>query len=66
MSAWTCQIASFPNHDAWRVVDGKLLPRKLEKGTAAGLCAKRSWDGEGTWSADFELRTNPHFASALD
>ncbi len=21
MSAWTCQIASFPNHDAWRVVD---------------------------------------------
>ncbi|MDO5319511.1 MAG: alpha-L-rhamnosidase C-terminal domain-containing protein [bacterium] len=65
MSAWTCQIASFPNHDAWRVVDGKLLPRKLEKGTAAGLCAKRSWDGEGTWSADFELRTNPHFASAF-
>ena len=63
-SAWTCRLASFPNHDAWRVVDGRLLPRKLEKGTSAGLCATREWNGDGTWGMDFELRTNPPFPSA--
>ena len=65
MSVWTCQIASFPNHDAWRVVDGKLLPRTLERGTCAGLCEKATLAGDGTLSADFELRENPHHDSAF-
>ena len=63
-SAWTCRLASFPNHDAWRVVDGKLLPRKLEHGTEVGLCSGQTHAGNGTWSMDFELRTNPNFPSA--
>ena len=65
MSVWTCNLASFPNHDAWRVVEGKLLPRKLERGTSAGLCTKAELAGDGSWSADFELRANPHHDSAL-
>jgi len=65
MSAWTCRIASFPNHDAWRVVAGRLLPRKLERGSEAGFCATKSWDGDGSWRATFELCANPHFPSAF-
>lgn len=65
MSVWTCQIASFPNNDAWRVVDGKLLPRKLERGTCAGLCEKAGFEGNGTIAVDFELRENPHHDSAI-
>ena len=34
ISVWTCQLASFPNHDAWRLVAGRLLPRKLEQAEA--------------------------------
>ena len=64
MSVWTCQIASLPNHDAWHVVDGKLLPRKLEHGACAGLSEKATLAGDGTWRVDFELRTNPHHNSA--
>ena len=64
MSVWTCQIASLPNHDAWHVVDGKLLPRKLEHGTCAGLCETAALAGDGAWRVDFELRTNPHHNSA--
>ena len=65
MSAWTCQIASFPNGDAWRTVDGRLLPRKLENGSPVGLCERVLRDGDGIWASDFELRTNPHFNSAM-
>jgi len=65
MSVWTCAIASIPNSDGWRVVDGKLLPRWVERGNAAGLCEKATLAGDGTWTAKFELRENPHFPSAL-
>lgn len=64
VSAWTCQIASFPNHDGWKCVDGWLLPRKLEEGKCAGLCTTAQWIGDGALVADFEMRINPHFPSA--
>lgn len=64
ISTWTLQIASFPNHDAWKAVDGWLLPRKLEQAGDIGL----SKDG-ADWSdvvieTAFELRANPHHVSA--
>ena len=65
MCVWTCNLASIPNNDAWRVVDGRLLPRKLERGTCAGLCETASLAGDGTWSADFALSRNPHYDSAV-
>ena len=65
MSAWTCALASIPNSDGWRVVDGKLLPRWVERGNAAGLCEKATCAGDGTWTVKFELRENPHYPSAL-
>ncbi|MCX6872863.1 MAG: hypothetical protein NTW21_03500 [Verrucomicrobia bacterium] len=30
ISTWTLQIASLPNQNAWKTIDGWLLPRKLE------------------------------------
>ena len=65
MSVWTCNLAAIPNHDAWRVVDGALLPRKLERGECAGLCERARMAKDGTYDVDFELRTNPHYDSAL-
>lgn len=65
MCVWTCSLASIPNNDAWRVVAGRLLPRKLERGTSAGLCETASHAGDGTWSADFSLAANPHHDSAV-
>ena len=64
MCTWTCNLASVPNNDAWRVVEGRLLPRKLERGTAAGLCSSAAWGGAGSWTIDFALSENPHHDSA--
>ena len=64
ISVWTLQIASFPNHDAWKTVDGWLLPRKLEQADDLGLSmAGREW-GDVTLETRFELRSNPHHVSA--
>jgi len=64
ISTWTLQIASFPNHDAWKSVDGWLLPRKLEQADDIGLSvAGKEW-GDVTIDTCFELRTNPHHVSA--
>lgn len=65
MGVWTCNLASIPNNDAWRVVAGQLLPRKLERGTCAGLCETASLAGDGAWSMDFSLSENPHHDSAV-
>ena len=65
MSAWTCRIASIPNNDAWHVVAGQLLPRKLERGSVAGFAENALFSEDGSVAADFELRTNPHFDSAI-
>ena len=60
ISVWTCQLASFPNHDAWRIVAGRLLPRKLEQ--AEVDCWRRQPAAtDGTLRLDFEFDANPHF-----
>lgn len=64
ISAWTLQIASFPNHDAWKTVDGWLLPRKLEQADDLGLSVDGETWGDVTIDTIFELRTNPHHVSA--
>ena len=64
ISTWTLQIASFPNHDAWRTVEGWLLPRKLEMADDVGLSIDgKSW-GDVCIETAFELRRNPHHVSA--
>ena len=64
ISTWTLQIASFPNHDAWKTVEGWLLPRKLEQSDDIGLCLAGSDWQDVTIKTGFELRTNPHAVSA--
>jgi hypothetical protein len=64
ISTWTLQIASFPNHNAWKTVDGWVLPRKLEQADEIGLSvAGMDW-GDVMVETSFELRTNPHHVSA--
>jgi alpha-L-rhamnosidase len=64
ISAWTLQIASFPNHDAWKTVDGWLLPRKLEMAGDVGLSvAGQAW-ADVAVETTFELRANPDHVSA--
>jgi len=65
MSVRTTRLATIPNSDGWRVVDGKLLPRWIERGSPAGLCETARQDGEGAWTARFSLAANPHHDSAL-
>ena len=64
ISAWTLQLASFPNHDAWKTVDGWLLPRKLEQANDVGLSVAGAEWGDVTIDTVFELRANPHYASS--
>ncbi len=64
ISTWTLQIASFPNHDAWKTVDGWLLPRKLEQGDDIGLSVTGSDWRDVVIETTFELRINPHHVSA--
>ena len=64
ISTWTLQIASFPNHDAWKTVDGWLLPRKLEQADDVGLSAAGAEWGDVTVETTFELRANPQYVSA--
>ena len=56
----SCQMASLTNPDAWRVVEGMLLPRRLERGAAEGWC-RFVPDFEGTLELKVEFRRNPHF-----
>ena len=60
ISAWTCQIAAFPNHDAWKCVGGRLLPRKLEAASGEGFCALPA-PFDGTLTVEYEFDANPHF-----
>ena len=64
ISAWTLQIASFPNHDAWKCVDGWLLPRKLEQAEEIGLSRDGASWGDVRVETTFELRANPEHVSA--
>ena len=56
----SCQMASLTNPDAWRIVEGMLLPRRLECGAAEGWC-RFVPDFEGTLELKVEFRRNPHF-----
>jgi alpha-L-rhamnosidase len=64
ISVWTYQIASFPNHDAWRAVDGWLLPRKLEQAPDIGLSVNGADWRDVLIETVFEIRANPHHVSA--
>lgn len=64
ISVWTLQIASFPNHDAWKTVDGWLLPRKLEMSEDVGLSAAGAAWRDVSLETTFELRANPDHVSA--
>ena len=64
ISAWTLQLASFPNHDAWKAVDGWLLPRKLEQSDEVGMSKEGADWRDVAIETTFELRANPHHASA--
>ena len=64
ISTWTLQIASLPNHDAWKTAGGWLLPRKLEMAGDVGLSrAGEKWR-DVTVETTFELRANPDHVSA--
>ena len=65
MSVRTTRLATIPNSDGWRVVDGKLLPRWIERGSPAGLCETARQGGDGAWTVGFSLAANPHHDSAL-
>lgn len=60
ISAWTCQIAAFPNHDAWKCAGGRLLPRKLEAAHGEGW-RREAAPCDGTLSVEYEFDANPHF-----
>ncbi|MDD4101753.1 MAG: alpha-L-rhamnosidase C-terminal domain-containing protein [Kiritimatiellae bacterium] len=64
ISTWTLQIASFPNHNAWKTVDGWLLPRKLEQAEDIGLSKKGADWRDAVIETLFELRSNPDHVSA--
>ena len=59
-SVWTCRLASFPNHDAWKCAGGRLMPRKLEKGSPEGWCLETA-PADGTLEIVCEFDANPHF-----
>ena len=59
-SAWTCQLASFPNHDAWKCAGGFLLPRKLAKAPGEGWHREPS-PCDGVLKIEYEFDENPHF-----
>ena len=64
ISTWTLQIASLPNQNAWKTVDGWLLPRKLEQADEIGLSTTgENWQ-DVTLETVFELRANPHHIAA--
>ena len=59
-SVWTCRLASFPNHNAWKNAGGRLMPRKLEKGLREGWCRTTAPD-DCELEIVYEFDANPHF-----
>lgn len=64
ISTWTLQIASLPNQNAWKAIDGWLLPRKLEQADEIGLSTAGGNWRDVTVETLFELRANPHYTAA--
>ena len=64
VSTWTLQIASLPNQNAWKTLDGWLLPRNLEQADEIGLSSTGEKWQDVTLETVFELRANPNFVAA--
>lgn len=63
ISTWTAQIASYPNHNAFKVVDNWLLPRKLEHAEDVNLSVAGAKWQDVKIETVFEIRKNPHHVS---
>lgn len=63
ISTWTMQVASFPDHNAFKVVENWLLPRKLEHAEEVNLCVAGSEWKDVSIDTVFEIRSNPHHVS---
>jgi alpha-L-rhamnosidase len=63
ISTWTMQIASFPNHNAFKVVENWLLPRKLEHAEEVNLSVAGTEWKDVVIETVFEIRSNPHHVS---
>ena len=59
IGAWTAQLATVNDVDAWRTIDGLLLPRKLEKGPEVGLNAVSEMGDDGEIYVETEATLNP-------
>ncbi|MCD9021503.1 alpha-L-rhamnosidase C-terminal domain-containing protein [Cohnella silvisoli] len=64
-STYTAQIASFPNVDAWTIVEGWLIPRRLAKSNDVGLSVKGEEWKDYRFSCEFVIRRNPGPVSAV-
>lgn len=60
ISAWTCRLAAFPDHNAWKCVEGWLLPRKLEAAPGEGW-HRTAASEDGVLEVEYEFDANPHF-----
>ena len=59
MGVWTAQFCTLNDVDAWRAIDGWLLPRRLEKGKEVGL-SRQAFDlPSGSLETVFETRIAP-------
>lgn len=64
-STYTAQIASFPNADAWTIVDGWLIPRRLAKSNDIGLSVDGAKWRNYRFRFQFVIRKNPGPVSAV-
>lgn len=64
ISTWTMQIASMPDHDAFKTIEGWLSPRKLKQSHDINLSKKGAGWKDVIIETVFEIRKNPHYISA--
>ncbi|QJD86808.1 alpha-L-rhamnosidase-related protein [Cohnella herbarum] len=64
-STYTAQIASYPNVDAWTIVEGWLIPRRLAKSNDIGLSVQGEDWRDYSFHFDFVIRRNPGPVSAV-
>lgn len=56
----TVELAAIPNHDAWKFVRGRLLPRWLAKASGRGW-SRAVADADGEAVVTYEFDCNPHY-----
>ncbi len=64
ISTWTMQIASLPDHNAFKTIEGWLAPRKLEQADDINLSRKGADWEDVVIETVFEIRKNPHNISS--